>query len=148
MPTLLEEEIINLQKDLIVYVLFSEGIEKAENTLIPWYAQEFSNVLKEHGPVSEDGIKAISIFFRNASLLLENPIIYDNEKVRQELVIACSSQGFTQALMSAGQKFSEADRDRAKEILNGFMYNCIEKSKNPEDVQKALAAKAARLKEQ
>ncbi|MGL5721898.1 MAG: hypothetical protein ACRCY4_05820 [Brevinema sp.] len=129
---LAEEEVIDLQKDFVVYLLFTcEGtFEDAQK--VNFYCEEFKEIIERSGKLSLKGRRYIENFCENIRLLLINNIVYDCNSVRLELVKAISAHTFTKAILLADERHSSEEHDTTSEMLDQIVNNCMKKSKNSE----------------
>ena len=130
-----EEEIIDLQKDFVVYLLFT-CCHTEELKKINFYCEEFKEIVKRSGELSEKGMAYVDRFCENIHLLLTNPTMYDPEMVRLELVRGISAYEFTKAIITADKRYDSKDHDTATTLFEKIISDCINKSKkSPQPIQ-------------
>ncbi|MGL5255332.1 MAG: hypothetical protein ACRC9L_10120 [Brevinema sp.] len=129
--SMLEEEVIDLQKDFVVYLLFTcSEIEDLQR--INFYCEEFKEIILRSGSLSEKGLAYIEQFCENLRILLANTLQFDSSVVRLELVKGISAHAFTKAILFADSRYSDAEHNASEELLNKIISDCMEKSRSLE----------------
>ena len=123
-----EEEVIDLQKDFVVYLLFTY-CQTEELKKINFYCEEFKEIVKRSGGLSEKGGSYIDRFCNNIRLLLTNATEFDSETASLELVRAISADEFTKAILMADKRYTSTDHSKAEGLLDKITSDCMKKSK-------------------
>ena len=132
----IEEEIVDLQKDFVVYLLFTYGYTE-ELKKINFYCEEFKEIVKRAGSLSEKGHAYIDQFCKNIQLLLANSADYDADTIRLELVRGISDNEFTKAIITADERYTSTEQASSTVFLQKIIDSCIKKSKKtPMPIQK------------
>lgn len=128
MHSLLAEEIMDLQKDLIIFLFFGHKKLKCDKNIFSFYRDSFIEILNTYEGISDSNRKSINDFFHHAETILSNEKIYNQELALEFFVDVFCSEEFNQCLLRTSSKLSPSENSKAELTLKSFIEQCIQKS--------------------